>query len=341
MVRTIVDKESGFHRVVDDEKGPLEEINAFLRSLEARGLSPLTVRAYAFDLVAFYRWLEGTDRSLKELTQADLLDFIAWEKRRCAQPKSINRRLTVCRLLHGFWFPGGLVARAGVSLSAPYYRGPGRDRYIGVHKLRKKPALALRVKEPKKLVTPLDADQVRKYLRGLRRYRDIAIVHLMLLCGLRSREVLTLSCRNISLQDRFIRVMGKGNNERVVPLAQLAALSIEQYLTYERPRSCADDTLFVCLQGKHRGRHMTAPGLRSIFRSRRRKPELSSANPHRFRHTFSVDMIRNGMSLPALQKLLGHANIETTLIYVNLSLTDIADAYLAASSQIQKRYDLD
>jgi len=145
MVRTIVDKESGFHRVVDDEKGPLEEINAFLRSLEARGLSPLTVRAYAFDLVAFYRWLAGTDRSLKELTQADLLDFIAWEKQRCAQPRSINRRLTVCRLLHGFWFPGGLVARAGVSLSAPYYRGPGRDRYIGVHKLRKKPALALRV----------------------------------------------------------------------------------------------------------------------------------------------------------------------------------------------------
>ena len=123
MVRAIVDAESGYHRVVDDEKGPLEEVNAFLCSVEARGLSRATVRAYAFDLVAVYRWLEGTGRSLKELTQADLLDFIAWEKRRDAQPRSINRRLVVCRLLHGFWFPGGLVARAGVSLPSPHFRG--------------------------------------------------------------------------------------------------------------------------------------------------------------------------------------------------------------------------
>ena len=136
-VRVEVEGHSGLHHVVNDERGPLDPVNAFLRALTTRGLSPLTVRAYAYDLVAVYRGLAATDRELGELTQADLLDFIAHERRREARPRSINRRLTVCRLLVEFWHPAGIADAGQMSLPAPHYRGPGRDRRLGLHLRRR------------------------------------------------------------------------------------------------------------------------------------------------------------------------------------------------------------
>jgi integrase/recombinase XerC len=329
---------TGLFCVVDDA-GPEEEINAFLRAVTTRGLSPLTVRAYAFDLAAAYLWMAAAGRTLSALTRADLHGFVAHERARGASPASINRRLVALRLLHRFWHPHGMSNAAGTSQPSPHYRGRGRDRRLGLHVLKRQQELVLRVKQPRKLVTPLSGEQVRAFLRSLRHYRDIAMVHLMLLCGLRSREVLGLKLGDISLLDRRVRVMGKGARERVVPLADLAAVSVEQYFKHERPGVCADDTLFVCLKGERRGRAMTPAGLRSIFRSRRKAGALANANPHRFRHTFGADMARSGVSLSVLQRLMGHGTPEQTLQYINLSMADVADAYRAAVAEIQKRYD--
>jgi site-specific recombinase XerD len=329
---------TGLFCVVDDD-GPVEEINAFLRAVTTRGLSPLTVRAYAFDLAAAYRWMAADGRTLSALTRADLHGIVAHERTRGASPASINRRLVALRLLHRFWHPHGMSNAAGTSQPSPHYRGRGRDRRLGVHVLKRQQELVLRVKQPQKLVTPLSGEQVRAFLRSLRHYRDIAMVHLMLLCGLRSREVLGLKLGDVSLLDRRVRVMGKGAKERVVPLADLAVVSVEQYFKHERPGVCADDTLFVCLKGARRGRPMTPAGLRSIFRSRRRLGALANANPHRFRHTFGADMARSGVSLSVLQRLMGHGTPEQTLQYINLSMADVADAYRAAVAEIQKRYD--
>lgn len=332
---------TGLYYLVDAADGPIEEANAFLRSLDIRGLSPRTVRAYAFDLVAVYRWLEHAGKPLKDLSQSDLLEFIAHEKNRGAHPNSINRRLTVCRLLFGFWYPGGMAVGRGVSLPSPHYKGPGRDHRLGLHRLKKKRWLWLHVKVPRKLNTALNPTQVREFLSNLRRYRDIAIVHLMLLCGLRSREVLLLDRRDVSLRERRVRVVGKGDKERVLPMSSLAVTSIQQYLTHERPLECVDNNLFVCLQGKHRGHAMTPAGLRSMFRTRRKRTVLGNANPHRFRHTFGTDMARNGVSLPVLQMLMGHEGHEITLHYINLFMADVTEAYLQAAAKIQRNYELD
>lgn len=329
---------SGLYHVVDNVTGPVSEINGFLEAVHTRGLSALTVRAYAFDLAAVYRWLEDSVRELMSLSQSDLLDFVAHERRRGAQSASINRRLSTCRLLFEFWRPEGMAADAGTSLTTPFYRGPGRERSLGLHTLKKKRSLQLRVKVPRKLVTPLTPEQVRKYLAGLQRYRDIAIVHLMLFCGLRSREVLRLRPRDVSLLERWIRVWGKGGKERAIPLSEIAADSIEQYFKHERPHSCIDDALFVCLHGKRKGRAMTPAGLRSIFRTKRKRSKVSNANPHRFRHTFGTDMARCGVRLPVLQKLMGHQSPELTLQYINMSMSDIAEAYFKAAEEIQKSY---
>jgi integrase/recombinase XerD len=92
------------------------------------------------------------------------------------------------------------------------------------------------------------------------------------------------------------------------------------------------------LKGRHRGLALTPAGLRTLFRHHRLATQIPQANPHRFRHTFGADMVRNGISLPALQHLMGHAQIHTTMLYVQLAPQDVWREYRRA---IEKRARLD
>jgi site-specific recombinase XerD len=330
---------NGRYQLIDDKSGPLEEANKFLTALNVRGLSSCTIRAYAFDLLILYRWMKQAGKLLRDLQQDDLLDFVAAQKKDEAHPSSINRRLTVCRLLYRFCTNQELDSGYGSSMSAPHRMGRGRDWYLGLHKLKRQRYRKLRVKTPRRLVEPLTREQVRLFLRSLRRYRDVALVHLMLLCGLRSREVLSLELNDINFDENRLRISGKGNKERLLPLPDILLQSLSDYIRLERPSRCYRLELFVVLQGKRRGHPMTLAGLRSLFRHRRINPVIATANPHRFRHTFGADMARSGVRLPILQKMMGHAHGTTTLQYINLSMADIADEYKRAVKEIKKRYE--
>jgi site-specific recombinase XerD len=91
------------------------------------------------------------------------------------------------------------------------------------------------------------------------------------------------------------------------------------------------------LKGRHRGQPLTLAGLRSLFRHHRLRTTVLRANPHRFRHTFGADMVRNGISLPALQRLMGHSDIQTTMLYVDLAPQDVWREYAKA---VQNRIHL-
>lgn len=333
-----VTTEHAAHHVLVCEDGPIAEANEFLSALQARGLSPRTIRAYAFDLLLLYRWLHATGKALRDLIPPDLLAFVAAQREAQAEPKSINRRLSTARLLYRFWMNRELGFGTRVSLPGAYYKAPGRDHYLGIHQLRRRGVRKLRVIEPRKLVEPLTPEQVRAFLRSVTRYRDLSIVHLMLLCGLRSHEVLGLNVEDIVFDDSRIRVRGKGERDRALPLPAVLAQIIRQYQQLERPRQCAEKRLFVVLQGIKRGRPMTAAGLRSLFRHRRRRAALTMANPHRFRHTFGADMARAGVRLPILQQMMGHADLMTTMQYVRLSMADVADEFHRALTKLAGRY---
>jgi integrase/recombinase XerC len=312
--------------------------NSFLETLSVRGLSPATVRAYAFDLVLLYRWLEESQIELEELTPMALLGFVEYQQRRSAQPSSINRRLVTCEQLYRFVTGSSMrAARVGV---AAHYAGRGREHALGLHPRKRLAHRKIRVKAPHRLVEPLTSDQVASLLRRLRRYRDLAIVYLMLLCGLRSQEVLSIRIGDIGWEDKLLRVRGKGRRERILPLAEVIVQVLSDYLRLERPKNAPTEQLFVILQGARRGRAMTAAGLRSLFRHRRKTSgELTQANPHRLRHTFGADMARSGVRLPILQRMMGHADSKTTLQYINLSMADIAIEYSRAIECITKRYE--
>jgi site-specific recombinase XerD len=328
----------GRYRLVDAQGRSITQANRFLAAVSTRGLSRATVRAYGFDLVVLYRWLERRRYALASLTGDKLLQYVSAQRLAGMGPTTINRRLTTAQLLYRFCTGRDLDAKRSMTTPATAYRSRRRDRQLGLHWVPRRHRVQLRVKAPHRIIEPLTGAEVRQFLRTLRRYRDLAIVYLMLLCGLRSVEVLALRLGDVLVEDGQLRIRGKGNRERVLPLPQVVARAIADYVRWERPTSGVAARLFVILQGPRRGRPMTLAGLRSLFRHRRRDRAVAHANPHRFRHTFGADMARSGVRLPTLQRMMGHADDATTLRYIQLSMADIADEYQRAVEQIQRRY---
>lgn len=304
-------------------KALLELANEFLIYAELRGLSPATVRAYGYDLVSFFRWFHPR-QTKRQLKTVELLRFVEFLKSRNLEPTSINRRVTSCLTFYQFIF-GSTPESIAVSKR---------------HRSHKKASgIRLKIKIPYKLVEALEPKEVLKFMKRTKRYRDLAIVYLLLFCGLRSCEVLSLSVGDLNLLHRTIRVLGKGRKQRSLPLNNDVNHLINLYFQYERPIDCATDRLFVVLQGKQRGAPMTKDGLRSIFRWRRRHWSLPRANAHRFRHTFGTEMARNGVKLPVLQKMMGHSDPQTTMKYISLSMADVHEEYTRALTSIRSRYE--
>lgn len=329
--------ETGAHRLVSSTER-FEIANRFLEAIEVRGLSRKTVRAYAYDLLVLYRWLSKSKKLFKQLRQTELFDFIAWDRKRGANPRSINRRLSVYRHFYRFAFGKDMPLGVRVSSPSAYFAGPGRDHYLGIWKARRRDRLSLRVRTPRTIVEPLSQADVNQFFRTLTRFRDLSIVLLLLLCGLRSSEVLSLDLEDVDFLNERIRILGKGNRERILPFPERLKDPLQSYIRLERPRQSKSNKLFLILQGPKRGSPMTTTGFRSLFRHRRIAWSIPKANPHRWRHTFACDLARSGVRLPVLQRILGHANGTTTLQYIHLSMADINAEYQRVISQIHRRY---
>lgn len=302
--------------------------NAFLDAQRIRQLSPRSLRTYAYDLLHFARWsLSPPPRPLAELTQSALQDYVRHQLDQPSPPapQTVNRRLIVVERLyrfhHGQDIPAGQVhfQRCYTQRSALGY---GRPRRVITR--------SLRLKQQRRLVQPLTAEQVAQFWSSFGTFRDLAIVGLMLLDGLRSCEVLALKLAAFHPAEAHLHVVGKGSRPRLMPLPHQIVNVLEKYLLVERPATTCQ-SLFVCLKGPHRGYSLTASGLRSLFRHHRVSTRIALANPHRFRHTFGADMVRAGISLPALQQLMGHSQIQTTMLYVQLSPQDVWREFVRAT----------
>jgi site-specific recombinase XerD len=283
-----------------------------------RGLSLCSLRAYAYDLLNLAQWFSTTAVQLSELNQAKLLDYVRFQLSQQPQPaaQTINHRMSVTHCLyrfhHGREIPANTMTQEA-ALSPPVPFGRGRTR---------RSLQRFRVKTPRRLVVPLSALEVSTFWSSFRTFRDLALVALMLFNGLRSRETLSLKLEDLRLAQNEMLVQGKGNRQRFLPLDPQTIRVIDSYLRLERPKSHSC-FLFLVLKGPHWGEPLTPAGLRTVFRYHRRVSTVSKANPHRFRHTFGADMVRAGISLPALMRLMGHSHIHTTMLYVQVSPRDV------------------
>jgi integrase/recombinase XerD len=322
------------YRILDETSGrEVDWANRFLDRECLRRVSDLTLRTYAQGLLPFLRWWEGIHHTPEiaphALSESTLLEYLRFQSGQ--QPPlsgtTINERVAIADRALRALFP-----------SAPEQIAPGfqvtywRQAPMGLG--RQRPALSRpRVRTPKRTIVPLSIDEVARFWSSFRSSRDLAIVGLMLLQGLRSREVLHLDCNDLLLPEAQIRVHGKGNKGRVLPLAPESAQLLDHYLRVERPNR-ASAALFVSLKGSARGARMTPAGLRSLFRYHRQTAAVKIANPHRLRHTFASDMLRAGVSLPALMQLMGHAHIQTTMVYIEITPLDVYQQYARAVAQL-------
>jgi integrase/recombinase XerD len=314
------------YRLIDPLGSEVTWVNEFLDLQRIRGLSPCSLRAYGYDLLHFVRWWTRTAlRPFSQLDESLLLDYVRYQldQQPKPTPQTINHRLVALRSLHRFHFKHDILSKSPSLMRAYITRSPlGYGRH-GT-------ALAgLRLKEPQRLVVPLSSQQVAQFWRSFRSFRDLSLIALMLLDGLRSRELLQLQLEDLSLSEAQLRILGKGNRPRILPLPADTIQALQNYLRLERPLTNSP-ALFVSLKGTHRGQPMTTAGLRSLFRHHRKLSGVPQANPHRFRHTFGADMVRAGLSLPALMLLMGHASIRTTMLYVQLSPQDVWNEYARA-----------
>ena len=313
------------YRVLDERGEEIAWANAFLDAQRVRQLSPRSLYAYAYDLLHFVRW-RSPDQPPSEITQSTLLDYARYQldQEPKPAPRTINHRLSVLQCLYRFHsgkeIPSGQVH---------FQRSYTTQSPLGYGRPHRMVAASFRVKQPRRVVVPLTAEEVARFWASFRTFRDLAVAGLMLLDGLRSCEVLSLQLEDLHLADAQTSVFGKGSKRRVLPLAAELVEVLQNYLRLERPLTNSPN-LFVSLKGRRRGRPMTAAGLRRLFRYHRLTSETPRANPHRLRHTFGTDMVRAGISLPALQHLMGHSQFRTTMIYIELAPQDVWREYARA-----------
>jgi integrase len=320
-------------RVVEQTTGRGDSwIKRYLDREYVRRLATTTLRTYAHNLLHFVRWWESVhhtgDIRKGDLSESTLLDYVRFQSSQQPRPSSstINDRVAVADRAIRNEFP-----EAPCQIARGFHQAFLQRRPMGLGRPRM--ALSrLRVKVPKRNIVPLSVNEVARFWSSFRTARDLAIVGLMLLHGLRSAEVLALNRDDVLLSEAQLRVRGKGNKFRLLPLAPETIQLLNHYLQLERPNPCSA-ALFVSLKGRARGARMNPAGLRSLFRYHRQTTSIPLANPHRFRHTFASDMIRAGMSLPALMQLMGHSDIQTTLLYVQVTPQDVYLQYARAVAQ--------
>jgi site-specific recombinase XerD len=323
-------------RLLDGQGREIEWANHFLDMQCGRGLQPLSLRSYAYALLHFVRWWSqqpGVDVlrfQAEQFRESTLMDYVRaqLDEQPKPTPENINQRVSLLRRIFRFYFQQDLP-HSPYRLQRQYWRpsplgyGPGR----------KAVAADLSLKVPQRVIVPLSPEQVAQFWSSFRTARDLAMVALMLLNGLRSREVLGLRLEDLRFSESQVCVQGKGRRVRFLPLPPETIRVVKCYLQTERPATSAPQ-VFVCLKGPARGRALTPAGLRSLFRHHRASAGVPAANAHRFRHTFASDMIRAGVSMPALMRLMGHAHIQTTMLYIQLTPHDVFAEYARAVARL-------
>lgn len=347
------ERRDGRWRLVGPGWGDLAVVNDFLGYLSDRGYSPCTVRSYAYDLLAFTRWLAGEQLGLAQVGTDVLLRFLTFCRTTALPnqpggnvisirsgratgyaPATVNRRMATISGLFGYREmrdPAAVnpVPRGGVTRR----RGGGERSGLLAHlDTAPKPRSRLRVRAPRRLPRGLDRAEVTALIGSLRTDRDRAITGLMLFSGLRSAEVLALAVRDVDIPRGWVKVIGKGDKERRVPLDPDVAGLIQTYLLAERPDT-ESVALFVVAKGPHRGQPLTPAGLRTIFRYHRGRAGVPAGHPHALRHTFGTGLAEAGVDLAVLQALMGHDHVDSSAAYIHLAPAHVRAAYDAARAR--------
>lgn len=265
-----------------------------------KGLSENTVQSYRLDLTALCDWLDKNDLSLETLDAVDLQGFLGERLEKGYKATSTARMLSAMRKLFQYLY---------------------REKY----RVDDPSAVLSSPKLPSRLPKYLTEQQVSDLLntpdvKVPLELRDKAMLELLYATGLRVTELVSLTIENMSVQQGVVRVIGKGNKERIVPMGEEAAYWVRQFMLYGRPvllNGQSSDVVFPSQRAQqmtrqtfwHRVKHYAI--LADI--------DADALSPHILRHAFATHLVNHGADLRVVQMLLGHTDLSTTQIYTHVA----------------------
>jgi integrase/recombinase XerD len=280
-------------------RGPEHHIHEYLAHLTVeRNLSPRTVESYRRDLLQFTAWLDEESIELNKVERATLRNYLGSRRDRGLSARSSARALSALR---GFF---RFLVSTQIQTVDPTtnLRSPSLWRTV---------PRALSSAEIEALLAAPDTTTTL----GL---RDRSMLETLYATGLRVSELVGLTVERVRLDPGYVRVIGKGRKERLVPLGESAISWIDDYLQSARPELNRKRVSELFLN--HRGGKLTRQGFWKILRGHAVRADISSPlSPHIVRHSFATHLVENGADLRAVQMMLGHASLTTTEIYTHVA----------------------
>jgi len=278
-----------------------ELIDTFLNYLSVeRGLANNTIISYREDLNAYLDFIAKSNIDvLSKITKNNITNFMFNQKERGIAVNSIARRLAAIRMFHRF------LTRERILKDDP-------STLIDSPRLWKKIPETLSLNEVEALIAQPD-------VRNAQGLRDRAILETLYATGMRVSEAVNLRKDNVNLDIGFLRCIGKGNKERVIPLGKKAIVSINKYLEAARGKLLngkESEFLFVSRVGKNISRQSFWKILKKYAKLAKIKKPIK---PHILRHSFATHLLEHGADLRSVQEMLGHSNISTTQIYTHIN----------------------
>jgi integrase/recombinase XerD len=266
-----------------------------------RSLSSNSIEAYMNDVQKLFQYFESVRKTphVKEITAADLKLFISWINELGMLPSTQARVVSGIKSFFDFLVLEQLIAEDPAAL-------------LETPRLSRKLPDVLNIEEINGLIAAIDAAKPE----GM---RNKAILEVLYSCGLRVTELINLRISNVFPDAEFIKVIGKGNKERIVPIGQSALKYIKIYLEESRVhvpvQKGQEDFIFL----NRRGSGLSRISVFTLIKDLALKSGLKkSISPHTFRHSFATHLIEGGADLRAVQEMLGHSSITTTEIYTHL-----------------------
>ena len=280
-----------------------EFIEVFLNYLSVeRNLAHNTIISYREDLNIYIDFLMKRNiDSLSKSTKDDIINFMLYQKDSGLSTNSVARRLAAIKVFYRF------LVRERILKNDP-------SSLIDSPKLWKKIPETLSLNEVDSLISQPD-------IRDRQGIRDRAILEALYATGMRVSEAVNLKVDNVNLDIGFLRCIGKGSKERVIPLGRKAIGSLRRYLKISRPQLldfAKKDSEFLFLN--RFGKKISRQSLWKIIKRYAREARIKKTiMPHSLRHSFATHLLERGADLRSVQEMLGHANISTTQIYTHIN----------------------
>lgn len=292
---------------MDKDDIPLSKLaEHYLITCRTEGKTASTLRGYHEKLGRLIRWSDGA--CLRELSVELAREYISYLQ---SAPKYEGQPDRISEGQH----MSAANVQNHVRVLRAFSSWLHREKYTDENRL----AILRLPKAPQKVVETLSDEEIVRLFSVVDQNtspgcRDAAILLLLLDTGLRCSELLGLRTEDVHMEDRWLKVMGKGQKERIVPFGGQAVKLLQRYVYYFRPEPVFEDLFFLCFDG----RPMSENTIKRIFSRLARKAGVSRLHIHLLRHTFATRYLMNGGDAFSLQLILGHSTLEMTRRYVDI-----------------------